>query len=59
MRATVQEGCISCGLCVETCPAVFHFVDGSSHGGPVPENQETAAREAAEGCPAGVIQLED
>ena len=59
MRAVVQEGCIGCGLCCSVCPAVFHFEDGVSHGGPVPENQEDAAQEAAEGCPAAVITLED
>ncbi|MCI9376437.1 MAG: 4Fe-4S binding protein, partial [Oscillibacter sp.] len=23
MQATVNENCISCGLCVESCPTVF------------------------------------
>ena len=59
MNAIVQEGCIGCGLCTEICPAVFHFEDGTSHGGPVPKNQETAAREAADGCPAAVISIEE
>ena len=28
MKATIErEGCISCGLCAETCPAVFYIAD--------------------------------
>ena len=27
MTAEVQEGCISCGACVATCPEVFRFDD--------------------------------
>ena len=25
MTATVNENCISCGLCAGTCPEVFHM----------------------------------
>ena len=25
MKARVNEGCISCGACVATCPEVFRF----------------------------------
>lgn len=59
MHAEVHEGCIGCGLCVGVCPAVFHMADGVSQGGSIPENQEAAAREAAEGCPVAVISIED
>ena len=34
MQATVNENCISCGLCVESCPTVFSMGgDGLAHGG--------------------------
>ena len=59
MNAVVHEGCIGCGLCTSTCPTVFHMVDGISQGGPVPDNQESAAREAAEGCPVAVIAIQE
>ncbi len=59
MNAVVHEGCIGCGLCTSTCPAVFHLVDGIAQGGSVPENQENAVREAAEGCPVSVIDMDD
>ena len=33
MTATVNENCISCGLCAGTCPEVFHMgEDGFAHG---------------------------
>lgn len=28
MKAIVNEGCIGCGLCASTCPAVFTLEDG-------------------------------
>ena len=37
MNAIVNDSCISCGLCADTCPAVFHMGDdGMAHGGEVP-----------------------
>ena len=38
-----HEGCIGCGLCVSTCPAVFQL----------------AADGKAEDCPVSVITAED
>ncbi|MBS3735134.1 MAG: ferredoxin [Phycisphaerae bacterium] len=61
MRATVDDSCIGCGLCAETCPAVFEMgEDDLAHvkANPVPADAEDAAREAAEACPVDAIALE-
>ena len=61
MRVSVEEeGCISCGLCVETCPEVFAMND-KAHviADPVPEDAEDSCTQAAEECPVSVITIED
>ncbi|MBE7022105.1 MAG: ferredoxin [Ruminococcaceae bacterium] len=60
MQVTVVEGCIACGLCVETCPEVFRMGDdGLAEAYARPnENNEASAQEAAEGCPVSVIITE-
>lgn len=60
VKVTVKEGCISCGLCTEEHPDLFHLNDeGIAEGvGQVPAGQEDQARQAAEDCPVGVIQTE-
>ena len=61
MRATVNEGCISCGACVATCPEVFRFdEDGvaEAYAEVLPEYEKTAT-EARDGCPVSVIDLEE
>ena len=60
MHVSIEPGCIGCGLCASTCPAVFEM-DADSLAKvavqPVPA-VEQAAREAAENCPAQVIHAE-
>jgi len=59
MKAIVQDGCISCGVCVNTCPEVFRFnSDGIAEGGKVNNANEDAAMEARDGCPVSVIDVE-
>lgn len=59
MNAKVNEGCISCGACVATCPEVFRFNDegvAEAYADVVEENRQ-AAEEARDSCPVSVIDL--
>ena len=56
-----RSGCISCGLCAETCPEVFEMADdgiAEVHQESVPEEVEDRAIEAQDGCPVSVITVE-
>ena len=60
MKATVNENCIGCGLCVGTCPVVFSMGDdGLAHGSEIPANQLVEAETARDGCPVSAISIED
>lgn len=63
MKAYVdQDGCISCGLCIEVCPEVFSYnEDGKSEPikDDIPENCLERAEEARDGCPVSVIDLKE
>ena len=53
MHVTVTDGCISCGLCAETCPAVFYIADDGRADikqDPTPETLE-ACVDAEQVCP--------
>ena len=62
MKASIDRGgCIGCGLCADTCPAVFIMAaDGLADVlvDTVPAGEEDSAAEAAEGCPVSVITVE-
>ncbi|MEA4968972.1 MAG: ferredoxin [Candidatus Pelethousia sp.] len=62
MKATLdRSGCISCGLCADTCPEVFRMAeDGVAevYREDVPKEVEESAIEAQEGCPVSVITVE-
>jgi ferredoxin len=54
-----QESCISCGLCVATCPDVYFWNDADKAeaiNSPIPDDQKECAQEAADGCPAAAIE---
>lgn len=63
MRASIdRDGCISCGLCADTCPEVFRMADdglAEVYVEEVPEDVEDLAKEAEEGCPVSVIHIEE
>ncbi|PWM45323.1 MAG: ferredoxin [Clostridiales bacterium] len=62
MKAIIdREGCISCGLCETLCPTVFRMAEdglAEAYVDPIPEDEETAAEEARDGCPVSVISIE-
>ncbi|MCF2683191.1 ferredoxin [Faecalicatena contorta] len=61
MKAKVNDGCISCGACVATCPEVFRFNDdglAEAYADVLPEDENTA-QEARDACPVSVIDIED
>ena len=62
MKAFVDKtGCISCGLCISICPAVF-FMDEDGKAAAmmtdVPEGCFKSAVSAEKACPASVVHLE-
>ncbi len=61
MQAQVYaKSCIQCGLCATLCPAVFTLEVGEparAIDGPVPDQFQPSAREAADDCPVGAIEL--
>mgnify|MGYP003297318571 CR=1 FL=1 len=63
MKAWIdREGCIGCGLCETTCPAVFRMAeDGLAevYTDPVPAGETDAATEARDNCPVSVIHVEE
>ncbi|HOB91113.1 MAG: ferredoxin [Bacillota bacterium] len=62
MKATVDKDlCISCGLCIQTCPDVFDWDDDDKAVAideEVPEEFEDEVYEAADGCPTDAISVE-
>ena len=59
MTIHVNASCVGCGLCVNLCPNVFTMTDegvAAARDEIFPE-QEGQAKEAAESCPAGAIEI--
>ncbi len=63
MKASVDDSCIACGLCVEVCPEVFELPEGADVAkvivDEVPADAKASCREAADGCPVEAIHLEE
>lgn len=63
MRAEIdRDGCIACGVCADTCPAVFRMADdglAEAYVDEIPDEAVDLAQEAAENCPVEVISIED
>lgn len=62
MKAVVnKDGCISCGLCVSTCPEVFSFdEDGVAEAnGQLTDANFASAESARSACPVAVIDIVD
>ena len=62
MKAFIdKEGCISCGLCVGTCPEVFRMAEddlAEVYVDVIPTEVEATALEAQDNCPVAVITVE-
>ncbi len=62
MKASIdRDGCISCGLCADTCPKVFRMAeDGIAevYVDQIPTEEEASAIEAMDNCPVSVITVE-
>ncbi len=62
MKANVDKsGCISCGLCVNTCPEIFRLDDdgvAEAYADVTPELLGNA-EQARDDCPVQVISIED
>ena len=63
MKASVdQDGCISCGLCIEVCPEVFTYNEddlSQAIEDDIPSDCQDRAIEARDGCPVSVIDIEE
>jgi ferredoxin len=60
ISVTVEDGCISCGVCEETAPKVFEVDDVSTViEGVNFADFDAGIREAAEECPVEVIKFEE
>lgn len=61
MKAVVDESCIGCTLCTQTCPEVFRMEGDHSvaYADPVPKDAEDDCRRAAEECPVSAITIEE
>lgn len=63
-RVWIEEGCISCNICEDTCPSVFYVAPGESsetrkgYEKLLDDDQlQEDLQEAADSCPVEVIQL--
>jgi Ferredoxin len=59
MKYYVNDTCIGCGLCADTCPEVFSMSDECAAvaiGSEVPEDVLDSAAEARASCPVGAIK---
>ncbi|MBL7069288.1 MAG: ferredoxin [Candidatus Omnitrophica bacterium] len=61
MKALVDEDlCTGCGLCADTCSAVFEMKDDKAivKANPVPGDAVDCTNEAASNCPVEAIKAE-
>lgn len=60
MKVKVEDTCTACGLCVDTCPAVFEMGDEFAQviGEEVPAEHQETAQQAADECPVEAIIVE-
>jgi ferredoxin len=57
-----QEGCISCGACIDICPEVFKWDDNDkavAYAEPATDEVQDSCRDAADSCPVSVIAIRE
>ena len=61
MEAYVNDDCILCGLCADTCQEVFELGDETAEVivDEVPPEHQECCREAAENCPTDAIEIKE
>lgn len=59
MKAVINEGCIGCGMCVNTCEEVFRLNDDgfAEVYGEVTADNLDDAKDAESNCPVEVIEV--
>jgi ferredoxin len=60
MKVRIEDTCVACGLCCDTCPDVFEMGDemATVTVDAVPPELEAAAQQAADECPVEAIIVE-
>jgi len=62
VKIRVTEKCIGCGACIAIAPEIFEFNEKGFSQAKISETNDRKliekAKEAAEACPAGAIEIE-
>ena len=58
MKVKVEDSCIACGFCEQTCEAVFSVSDKANVNEANVAGNEDCVQEAADGCPVNAIVVE-
>ena len=58
MKVRIEDSCIACGFCEQTCDAVFSVEDIAKVDEANIAGNEDGIKEAADGCPVSAIIVE-